>query len=294
MAYSEVYTVEGNDVGQRIDNFLMSKNRAIPKSRYYRAIRSGEVRVNKKRVTASYRIQANDQVRIPPFVADSGMKADQPVVLTSQQKEMLERIILFESNEYMLVNKPFGIAVHAGSGIRNGLVDQLISLRSMPLYLVHRLDKDVSGCLLLAKNRQALNDMIDKWSTGAVKKIYHALVFCESRPRQRVISRTLTTSSGRQQTAMTELSCIEMFDSHACVELRITTGRKHQIRRHLADEKIPIIGDVKYGDFAKNKRFRKEAGEQYLYLIAKELVLPIAGESRGFKLHYPDWWSCTE
>lgn len=294
MAYAKVHKVQANDIGQRIDNFLISKNRTVPKSRYYRAIRSGEVRVNKKRVAASYRIKAEDQVRIPPFVADADGKNSQLMSLHDNQRERLDEIICYESEDYILVNKPPGIAVHSGSGVQNGLVDQLMALKSIPLYLVHRLDKDVSGCLLLAKNRQALNVMIEQWSTGVVKKIYHAMVFCNTEPRHRIIGSSLSTASGRQQTAETELTSIKMYNHHACVKLRITTGRKHQIRRHLAAEGIPIIGDQKYGDFSLNKGVLMKGGLQHLYLIAKQLVIPIRGQSMVFEVEYPDWWVGSE
>ena len=290
MGQARIEIVQNNDIGQRIDNFIMSKNRSVPKARIYRGIRSGEVRVNMGRVTVSYRIKAGDAVRLPPFMSNDGADSGRSFKLDQKQLIKMKEMIHYEDEDYILINKPPGIAVHAGTGATTSLVEQMTQFKAQPLYLVHRLDKDVSGCLLLAKSRDALNRMIAQWRTGAVEKIYHALVFCDSRPSSRVIDHNLETASGRIQTAQTELECIRYYGHLSLVRVKIRTGRKHQIRRHLAMENLPIVGDKKFGDFEMNRSLQKKSGARHLFLVAKCLEIPLNGMQAGFEVDYPCWW----
>ena len=291
MARSITTSVTQNDCGQRLDNFLLARDRSIPKSRIYRAIRSGEVRVNKKRAKADYRLVLNDVVRLPPLFSDQSLSVKQ---ITGDVTSLDEIEVLFESQDYLLVNKPAGEAVHAGSKIKTGLIDYLSHHRGEQLYLVHRLDRDVSGCLLIAKTRKALNHANQEWQNNRVVKIYHALVFQKGSVFEGRIQKPLLDQSGREQSAETIFSTKQSFnDNIALLSVQITTGRKHQIRRHLASINCPIIGDRKYGDFQKNRSFSKTYHQTNTFLHARELQLTLSDQVIICNADYPDWFDDT-
>lgn len=291
MARSTTTPVTENDCGQRLDNFLLAKDRSIPKSRIYRAIRSGEVRVNKKRAKADYRLVLNDVVRLPPLFSDQSQNVKRVANHVSSQHEVE---ILYETEDYLMVNKPAGEAVHAGSKISSGIIDHLSHHRGVQLYLVHRLDRDVSGCLLIAKSRKALNQANQEWQNNRVTKIYHALVFQEGGMLEGRIQKPLADQSGREQSAETMFMTKQSFkDNIALLSVRITTGRKHQIRRHLASIDCPIIGDKKYGDFEKNRSFSKAYKQTNTFLHAHELRLTVCGTTIDCTADYPDWFNET-
>jgi 23S rRNA pseudouridine955/2504/2580 synthase len=273
----------GDDLeGQRIDNFLMARIKGVPRSRIYRVLRRGEVRVNKGRVKPGYRLRRGDLVRIPPLrTAEPAGAARAP----AGQLRTLESAILFEDDRLLAVNKPAGLAVHGGSGLKFGLIEAMRQLRpGTELELVHRLDRDTSGCLLLAKRRSALRELHRLIREDAVDKRYLALL-AGTLPRREVTAdaplRKNTLKSGERvvrvdeaggRPARTHFRRLRQFGGLTLVEARLVTGRTHQIRVHAAHLRAPVGGDDKYGDTAANRLLR-ELGLKRLFLHASALTL---------------------
>lgn len=270
---------------QRIDNFLLRQLKGVPKSHVYRVLRSGEVRVNSGRVKPEYRLKEGDKVRLPPVrLADQSAK---PVA------RPLDLKILHEDPALIGIDKPSGMAVHGGSGVSFGVIEGLRAARPQAkfLELVHRLDRDTSGVLLVAKKRSALTEMHRKLREGEVEKIYVALVKgrWEGGARDLVDSlHKYVTASGERRVrveeaqgkvAVTKVKPIRVQDDLSLLELRLMTGRTHQIRVHLAHAGHPVIGDDKYGDFELNKRLAK-AGAKRLMLHARRIAFahPVGGD----------------
>ncbi|MDA0982503.1 MAG: RluA family pseudouridine synthase [Proteobacteria bacterium] len=270
---------------QRIDNFLLRQLKGVPKSHVYRVLRSGEVRVNSGRVRPEYRLQEGDKVRLPPVrMTDPGLK---PVA------RPLDLKILHEDPVLIGIDKPSGMAVHGGSGVSFGVIEGLRAARPQAkfLELVHRLDRDTSGVLLVAKKRSALTEMHRKLREGEVEKIYVALVKGRWEGGARELSESLhkyVTASGERRVrveekqgkvAVTKVKPIRVQDELSLLELRLMTGRTHQIRVHLAHAGHPVIGDDKYGDFESNKRLAK-LGAKRLMLHARRIAFahPVGGD----------------
>jgi 23S rRNA pseudouridine955/2504/2580 synthase len=291
--------VDENNAGQRIDNFLLKTLKGVPKSHIYRILRSGEVRVNKGRIDASYKLAVGDVVRIPPVkVAERAAMAP---VLTEKK---LEPYIVFEDDALLVLNKPAGLAVHGGSGISRGVIEQLRLERPKAkfLELVHRLDRETSGVLLLAKKRQALVNLHEAIRNNQTDKRYLALVAGEwQEAKKRVVldlqkyvlpsgeRRVNVVSKDAPQAAQAEAQVSETmfylkqsFQGFSLLEARLVTGRTHQLRVQLAHLGFPIVGDDKYGDFALNKQLQKR-GLKRMFLHSAETNLrhPVTGE----KLH---------
>ena len=270
--------------GQRIDNFLVSYLKGVPKSRVYRILRKGEVRVNKGRVKAEYRLCEGDVVRVPPVrVSD---KAPAKGVSTSLSK-LLQDSILFEDDRLLIVNKPSGLAVHGGSGINQGLIEALRVMRPEArfLELVHRLDRDTSGCIMIAKKRSMLRFLHEQLRIGIVDKRYLALVSGRWPNRRKVVSAPLLKNhlqSGERMVnvspegkkSVTEFSIVERYSQATLVEAKPITGRTHQIRVHALHVGHPLLGDDKYGDQQACKYF-KTLGLKRLFLHAANLTVPM-------------------
>jgi 23S rRNA pseudouridine955/2504/2580 synthase len=281
--------VDASSDGQRVDNFLLRELRGVPKSRIYNLLRRGEVRVNKGRVKAEYRLQSGDQVRIPPV----RMATAEPLALTAIPPAFAARLtasILFEDEALLAINKPAGLAVHGGSGVSFGLIEALRLLRPQAKFmeLVHRLDRDTSGCILIAKKRSALTALHAELRGDGIDKRYLALAagqWPEHRHRVDVPLEKNTLQSGERmvrvtaggKAALTEFAVLERFDSATLVEARPITGRTHQIRVHAQYAGHPLAGDDKYGDRAADVRFR-ELGLKRMFLHAKSLSIPWQGE----------------
>lgn len=283
------YQASAEDAGQRLDNFLTRYLKGVPKSRIYRILRKGEVRVNKGRVNASYRLANGDQVRIPPIrVAETQQATSPPKPL----QEILERRILFEDEQLLVINKPSGLAVHGGSGLSFGLIEALRAMRpeASGLELVHRIDRDTSGCLLLAKKRALLRDLHEQIRLNRVEKRYQALLVGRwKRSKQRVDAPLLkNVSQGgermvrvdpRGKPAQTQFTVQRRWSEYTLVEALLETGRTHQIRVHAAHLGSPIAGDDKYGDALANETLRA-LGLKRLFLHAAVLAFTLPGDKR--------------
>ncbi|AWL12032.1 23S rRNA pseudouridine(955/2504/2580) synthase [Saliniradius amylolyticus] len=266
--------------GQRIDNFLRTLVKGVPKSLIYRILRKGEVRVNKKRVKPDYKLCQDDEVRVPP------VKVPERPELPSANLEVVSNLkhqILYEDETLLVVNKPSGMAVHAGSGVSFGVIEALRSLRPSQTFLelVHRLDRDTSGCLLVAKDRPTLKSLHRQLTEKQVDKRYQALVegqWPDARHKVRAPLRKNTLKSGERLVAVTadgkdsetEYQVLERFDGATLVEAFPVTGRTHQIRVHCQHAGHPIGGDPKYGSDSFNVRCQ-EWGLQRLFLHAHSI-----------------------
>ncbi len=264
--------------GQRIDNFLLRIAKGVPKSHIYRVLRSGEVRVNKGRVQAEYRVKPGDRVRVPPMrTAERSTQAAVPA---------REFEIAFEDEALIVVDKPSGTAVHGGSGVSFGVIEQLRRARPQAkfLELAHRLDRETSGLLVVAKKRLALTKLHDMFRDGGINKRYLALV--KGRWRNELqhvklpLHKYLTAEGERRVSVDAEgkaahsiVRLVARWENFSLVEVELRTGRTHQIRVHLSHLGFPIAGDDKYGDFSLNKDLQK-AGLRRMFLHAARLALP--------------------
>ena len=272
------HQVGEEDAGQRIDNYLLKILKGVPKSHVYRVLRSGEVRVNKGRAKPEYRLQAGDELRLPPLrLAERAHHAP-----PSDPK--LEQAILFEDDALIALNKPSGMAVHGGSGVSFGVIEQLRAQRPELrfLELVHRLDRDTSGVLLLAKKRKALVALHEALREGQVRKHYLALVvgkWRNARQSVKVNLRKYVLESGERrvsvesegQASHTIFELQKAWHDYSLVRAELKTGRTHQIRVHLAHVGFPIAGDDKYGDFARNKELARH-GLKRMFLHASSVT----------------------
>lgn len=292
-APSAVRHVEIDDTraGQRLDNFLLATLRGVPKSRIYRLVRKGEVRVNRGRTQPDYRLQVGDLVRIPPV-----RQAPAPETAPAERFGWLEDRVLFEDQYLLALDKPAGLAVHAGSGIAFGLIEALRALRphTPMLELVHRLDRDTSGCLLIAKSRQALTGLHTALRGGHVAKQYLALVqglLRDSRTvtaalekRERGGERMVEAGDeGREATTRIHPRTRYPDAGATLVEIDLLTGRTHQARVHAAHIGHPIAGDDKYGDREFNRELRR-AGLKRLFLHAWRIKFRHPVTSRNLSL----------
>ncbi|MCF6252199.1 MAG: 23S rRNA pseudouridine(955/2504/2580) synthase RluC [Methylococcaceae bacterium] len=284
--------------GQRIDNFLITKLKGVPKTRIYRIIRKGEVRVNKGRINNKYRLEQGDMVRIPPVrVAERESKVE----LLPTLKHSLEQEIIYEDDVLIVLNKPSGFAVHGGSGISSGVIEGLRVLRpdSRFLELAHRLDKDTSGCLLVAKKRSTLKVLHDLFRGDGVKKTYLALLVGQWERKQQQVTVPLLKNTGKSgerfvkvskagKFAETSFRRINKYKKFTLVEASPKTGRTHQIRVHAAWLGHPIVGDDRYGADEVNRELKKK-GYKRLFLHAEQLQFkhPVTGDIIRFKAPLP-------
>lgn len=259
---AQFLTIGEEEAGQRIDNFLLRICKGVPKSHVYRILRSGEVRVNKGRIDQMYRLSEGDVVRVPPIrIAEKS---------SSQQAPGAEFAVVFEDTHLLVIDKPAGVAVHGGSGVSYGVIEQLRAARPQAkfLELVHRLDRETSGLLLIAKKRSALTNLHDQMRDGVTDKRYLAAVagdWVNKRQHVKLPLHKFTTPDGERrvvvqaggQEAHTVFNLKRKWQDFALLEAELKTGRTHQIRVHLASSGFPILGDEKYGDFALNKQLQK-------------------------------------
>lgn len=291
--------VDAESAGQRLDNFLIRHLKGVPKTHVYRIIRSGEVRINKGRASADTRVESGDLVRLPPVRISEKVaeKAERPAPAR-------EFPILLEDEHLIALDKPAGVAVHGGSGVSFGVIEQLRQARPQAkfLELVHRLDRETSGILLVAKKRSALKHLQDQFRERETGKTYLALVtgawqaskkvidlplhkYLQADGERRVRVTTADDPDGMRSVTLVKVRAavparaLQGLPAMSLLEVTIKTGRTHQIRVHLASQGHPIVGDDKYGDFELNKRLPKQ-GLRRMFLHAWRLQFshPASGE----------------
>lgn len=287
--------IEPDRAGQRIDNFLRTTLKGVPKSHIYRILRRGEVRVNRARIRQHYRLRTGDTVRIPPLRTGSGTSE---LVAGPRVLQMLERCVVYEDADLLALNKPAGIAVHGGSGLRLGVIEGLRCLRPELRFLdlVHRLDRDTSGLLLIAKRRSSLTALHRAFREGRVDKRYWVLVmgrFDRVRRVDRPLAKGILRSGERMvevsqggQASTTEFLPVAWSRDCSLLEVRPRTGRTHQIRVHAADTGHPVAGDSRYGDRDFNRRLER-AGLQRMFLHAHALRFRESTGGRRLALEAP-------
>lgn len=281
--------IQDDEAQQRLDNFLFRELKGVPKGHVYRLLRTGQVRVNGRRAKPDYRLVSGDQVRIPP-VRQTENKL--PVGPDNRQRMVLEKAILYEDDQLLVLNKPAGIAVHGGSGVSFGVIETLRNLRpkQSALELVHRLDRETSGCLLVTKRRSALRKLHAAMRENGIEKRYLALLAGFWSGSERQVSLALEKNvlqSGERRVkvadagkrAISRFKPLQTFTKATLMEVTIMTGRTHQIRVHAAHLGHPVAGDDKYGDRQANKDFHK-LGLKRMFLHAHSLcfIHPSTGE----------------
>jgi 23S rRNA pseudouridine955/2504/2580 synthase len=309
-------TVDEESAGQRLDNFLIRHLKGVPKTHVYRIIRSGEVRVNKGRAAADTRIEMGDVVRLPPVRI-----SDKVAEKAARPAPGREFPLLLEDDALMAIDKPAGVAVHGGSGVSFGVIEQLRMARPQAkfLELVHRLDRETSGILLVAKKRSALKNLQDQFRERETGKTYLALVLGHWPAQKKVLDKPLhkyllvpkggDTGEGERRVkvvakddpdGMPSLTLVKVRSTNAgdakrlfsLLEVTIKTGRTHQIRVHLASEGLPIAGDDKYGDFEVNKALARAPGSQglkrmFLHAWRLQCNHPVTGERLELRAELP-------
>ena len=303
-------SVCAESAGQRLDNYLIRELKGVPKSHIQRIIRSGEVRLNKKRCKGTDRIQVNDEIRLPPIRIAARHASATTLAIPAQKFT-----VVYEDDVLLVINKPAGIAVHGGSGISFGVIEQLRRARpeSRYLELVHRLDKDTSGLLMIAKKRSALVKLHESIRQNHPHKVYLALAIGNWSENIRQVKLPLLKYTGAQgekmvriagntqegQRAHTQFRILQRYAGEqlhhlgiralTLMEATLKTGRTHQIRVHMQSQLCPIAGDERYGDYQINKRLQK-AGLKRMFLHAAELTLahPVSGDILQLTAPLPD------
>ena len=292
----ELRTISEQEAGQRIDNFLMRHFSRVPRSRVYRLLRKGEVRVNRKRVDAEYRIVAGDEVRLPPVHIDHSEEPGRP---SSRLQELIERSVIFQDKHLLVIDKPAGVAVHGGSGMSFGVIEALRASRPREsLELVHRLDRDTSGCLCVARDRATLVALHALIREGGMHKTYLALVSGDWQLGTKRIDAPLATDERRQgerhvrvaaagKDSVSVFKPVQFFGKIATLmQVDIPTGRTHQIRVHAAYAGHPLLGDDKYGDHERNAEL-KRAGLKRMFLHAQSIAFDWPGSGVPFHASAP-------
>lgn len=281
---------------RRIDNYLLSILKGVPRTRIYQMLRRGEIRVNGGRIKQSYRLHSGDKVRIPPVTVMDAAQLAEP------HNYLLERVrnsIILENEDFFVLNKPSGIVVHSGSGRSFGVIEILRHLRpaEQGLQLVHRLDQETSGCLMIAKTVQGLKNLHNAFKAGDIEKYYTALLKGHLHASPIEVEQPLrknTLRSGERlveineqgKYALSRFQVVREFQSASLVKVQLETGRTHQIRVHAKYLQHPVAGDNKYGDKDFNKLIRR-AGLKRLFLHASRLVLPASHGLQALEIKAP-------
>ncbi|MFA0047381.1 23S rRNA pseudouridine(955/2504/2580) synthase RluC [Vibrio sp. 10N.261.51.F11] len=287
--------IDEDMAGQRIDNFLRNQLKNIPKSMIYRIVRKGEVRVNKKRIKAEYKLKAGDLVRIPPVTIEEKTEENVPSTKLNKVSE-LEQCIIYEDDHMLILNKPSGTAVHGGSGLKFGAIEALRALRpdARFLELVHRIDRDTSGILLVAKKRSALRHLQAQFREKTVQKYYFALVMGEWKNSCKVVNAPLLKNEVNSivrvnpngKASETRFKVLEKFQEATLIQASPITGRTHQIRVHAQYTGHPIAWDDRYGD----RRFDAYTGKvdlDRLFLHAANIKFTHPGSEEKMDISAP-------
>lgn len=295
-------TIDANSDGQRIDNFLLREIKQAPRSYIYRILRKGEVRVNKKRAKPTLKLITGDMVRIPPiFLGDKPTQAKAPEAILKS----IEDSIILEDDDLILINKPSGLAVHGGTGQKYGLIESFRQLRPDMLFveLVHRLDKETSGIVMLAKSRRVLLELHEMLKDKKINKYYQTLALGKWQGGVQHIKNNLQRQQGRQQKVKVvedsenskhsesifyPIHCYKHESKfYSLLEVELLTGRMHQIRTQLADRGAPVMGDSQYGNFAENREAKKSVGLKRLFLHAFHLHFTLASSGKKYDCKIP-------
>jgi len=293
--------VDPEYVGQRLDNFLIRLAKGVPKSHVYRIVRSGEVRVNRGRVAADYRLQAGDDIRVPPL-----RTGERKGVTGARAVPPLMPPILYEDDDLIIVDKPAGVAAHGGSGVLHGMIERARAARPQQAFLelAHRLDRETSGILMLAKTRRALQSLHEQLREGRVEKRYLLLVagdWVNDRQHVRQPLTKFVNRAGERRVAIdpegvashTIFTLKQRLGAFTLLEAELKTGRTHQIRVHVAHLGFPIAGDDKYGDFELNRRlargeFGVRFGRMFLHAFSTRFAHPVSEEPLAIVSALPD------
>ena len=300
----QLFEVSSELAGQRIDNYLRTLLKGAPKTFIYRILRKGEVRVNKGRIKPDYRLQAGDIIRVPPMRLP---EKDEPAPVSQALAELMEAAIVYADKTLIVINKPAGIAVHGGSGVSLGVIEVFRQIRpdAKDLELVHRLDRDTSGLLMIAKRRSMLRHLHEALRGDGVDKRYHALVRGHWPAAKKQIRAPLMKNNLRSgermvevnvegKDALTEFRVLRRYGDFATlVEAKPVTGRTHQIRVHAKHAGHSIAGDPKYGDEAFSREIRDLGGKR-LFLHAASLNVPLPnGETLQLTAPVDETWAAT-
>ena len=282
--------IDGEQAGQRIDNFLRRELPGMPKGRLYRLLRRGEVRVNGGRIRAEYKLQEGDEVRVPPVQ----IRAESAPPSEGLTAKLADRV-LFEDKKLLVIDKPSGLAVHGGSGLSHGVIELLRHARPelKDLSLAHRIDRETSGCLVLAKRRSALRQLHARFRDGEVEKNYLGLAVGDWQLGEQLIDRPLLVThrkggerhvlvSNDGKPAQTRVQLSRTYGKFSLLQCAPLTGRTHQIRVHLEHMDHPLAGDERYGDSEAN-RVAKKLGLKRLFLHAQSIAFP---DDSGNELHF--------
>ncbi|ASK34368.1 RluA family pseudouridine synthase [Alloalcanivorax mobilis] len=285
---------EGRD-GQRLDNFLITHLKGVPRSRIYRIIRSGEVRVNKKRAKQTTRLCTDDVVRVPPVRTS---ESEAPPVVSDGLAERLARALIYEDERMFIFNKPAGLAVHGGSGVSLGLIEALRVLypHEASLELVHRLDRDTSGCIMVTRHRAFLRRLQKVMVQGGVEKRYWLLCQGFKGSERRIEAPLLKMMQGNERVvrvsregkaSVTDFRLLERLGDVALLEATLGTGRTHQIRVHSQFGGFPLLGDDKYGSDRGDQRLQALGGTRRLCLHARSLTFKHPDSGKTVKVTAP-------
>jgi len=289
-------TVGEDDTGQRIDNFLINLLKKVPKTRVYRMIRKGEVRVNRKRIASGYRLEAGDEIRVPPVFEDEKEALPSP---SRSLRECLLQSVLFEDERLIIINKPAGVPVHGGVRTPIGVIEamRMIHPEWPQLELVHRLDLDTSGCLILAKKRSTLRELHALLREGGMHKVYRVLTAGHWKANEYRVDVALEKNhkvSGERivqvrtegKAALTVFRPVTVYKTASLMEAVLHTGRTHQIRVHARYRGHPVAGDEKYGDKAFNQKMR-EVGLKRMFLHAYHIEFTLESSGKAYSVTAP-------
>lgn len=281
--------------GQRIDNFLRNRLKNVPKSMIYRVLRKGEVRVNKKRIKPEYKLQAGDVIRMPPIKIPETAQAEAPSTKLNRVAE-LEKCVIYEDDHMLVLNKPSGTAVHGGSGLHFGAIEAMRALRpdARFLELVHRIDRDTSGILLIAKKRSALRHLQAQFREKTVQKYYFALVMGNWKPSMKKVTAPLMKNEVNSivrvnpngKPSETRFKVLEQFEQATLVQASPITGRTHQIRVHAQYVGHPLAWDDRYGD-PRFDAYTKKFGLNRLFLHAANIKFTHPGSGELMNISAP-------
>ncbi len=292
------HTVDADRDGQRIDNFLFARLKGVPKGLIYRLLRTGKIRVNGKRIKQTYRLEEDDEVKIPQIESNESISPK----INDSIKQQIAASVIYEDDSLLAINKPAGLAVHPGSRVAYGVIEIMRAIRPEAsfLELVHRLDRETSGCLLIAKNKLSLNALHDLLSNkdsteNDVHKNYIALVKGEWNLGEKVVDAPLQSKGPNSEVdermnswkdALTIFQPIRYFQGFTLLNACIKTGRTHQIRRHAAHIGFPVVGDSKHGDFSFNRECKK-LGFKRMFLHAAEISFQLPYKSDRITIKAP-------